>query len=285
MTINSLILMTCLLLSDDGNATRPGGPEGWPAAARQLQGELEQIVLSTTDPARLRAWHDLLASEPHMAGSPGDARQIERLVAAFDDMGLEVTRHEFWPLLSRPIDSQLSIVAPDVVELAVTEEILSEDAYTQHADLNPGWNAFGASGDATAGVVYANYGTKEDFDQLSEMGVRCTGQIVIARYGRNYRGYKAKFAEAAGAVGLIIYTDPADSGYARGLMYPEGGYANRTSIQRGSIKTLDYAGDPLTPFVEATAQVERLDEHDVALPRIPVQPVGWGALLKRSCSG
>ncbi|MFG0314395.1 MAG: PA domain-containing protein, partial [Phycisphaerales bacterium] len=31
-------------------------------------------------------------------------------------------------------------------------------------------------------------------------------KIVLARYGGNFRGYKAHFAEKYGAAGLIIYT-------------------------------------------------------------------------------
>ena len=60
-------------------------------------------------------------------------------------------------------------------------------------------------------------------------------------------------------------------------MYPDGGWQTDRCIQRGSIVTLGYQGDPLTPFVEATEDAERLDLDEVALPRIPVQPIGWGA--------
>lgn len=120
-----------------------------------------------------------------------------------------------------------------------------------------------------------NRGTREDFAKLAELGVDCRGCIALARYGGNYRGYKAKYAEAAGAVGLVIFTDPRDSGYGRGAMYPDGGYANPTSIERGSIKTLDWFGDPLTPDREATRDAVRLEPAEVDLPRIPVQPVGW----------
>jgi len=112
------------------------------------------------------------------------------------------------------------------------------------------------------------------------MGVDVSGRIVLARYGGNFRGHKVEFAQRAGAAGVVLYSDPEDSGYVRGLMYPEGGYANSSYIQRGSIKVLPYAGDPLTPFVPATRQGERLDPSEVALPTIPVQPIGWGAALE-----
>jgi N-acetylated-alpha-linked acidic dipeptidase len=261
------------------------------------------VAPSTPAPSAssLRAFHDLLGSEPHIAGTPGDARTIERLRDAFEAMGLEVDVHEFWPLLARPIDARLEIVQtparPDgapalsppgspgasaplrrgVIPLSIREDNLLEDPAAAHPDLTYGWNAYSGSGDVTAEVVYASYGTEDDFKLLRERGVDCEGKIVLARYGGNFRGYKAKFAEEAGAAGLIIYTDPADAGYAKGLMYPEGGWANATCIQRGSVLTLPYVGDPLTPFEPATEHAQRLAIDAVDLPTIPVQPVGFAA--------
>jgi N-acetylated-alpha-linked acidic dipeptidase len=249
----------------------------WPPAQRPAQAALESSLLGCISTDRLRAWHDVLASEPHIAGSEGDLRTVERIAAAFRAMGLDVQEHEFWPYLCEPRAAVLEIVEPVQVELVVREDILAEDPYTANPQLTPGWNAFSGSGDVTAEVVYANYGTKADFEKLASLGIDARGKIVLARYGGNYRGYKARFAELAGAAGLIIYTDPADSGYCKGIMYPEGGYANESCIQRGSIVTLGYPGDPLTPFIEATKDAPRLDPEKVDLPRIPVQPVGWAS--------
>jgi N-acetylated-alpha-linked acidic dipeptidase len=169
------------------------------------------------------------------------------------------------------------VVAPESVPLPLREDPVAGDPYSRHPGLSFGWNAYSGSGEVTEGVVYANYGRKEDFERLAALGVDVRGKIVLARYGGNFRGYKAKFAEAAGAAGLVVYTDPRDSGYFRGLMYPEGGWANPSYIQRGSILTLPWRGDPLTPFAPATRDAKRLDPEEVPLPRIPVQPVGWRA--------
>lgn len=229
---------------------------------------------------RLRGWHDLLAAEPHVAGTGGDERVIEKLRSTFESFGLETRVHEFWALLPRPSAAVLQIVSPEQRDLILKERVLDEDLYTQHPALDPGWNAFSGSGDVTGELVYANYGRKEDFETLATLGIEVRGRIVVARYGGNYRGYKAKFAQKAGAAGLIIYTDPAESGYARGLLYPEGGYANDTCIERGSLQTLAYIGDALTPGVEATRDAPRLKVDDVGLCAIPVQPIGYGAALE-----
>ncbi len=255
------------------------GPElrHWPPNQRAAQRGFEESLNALPTPDSLRSHHQLIGTIPHRAGTPNDLRVSELLAQNFESLGLEVEKQELWVYLSEPVDAVVEIVTPIQRSLILKERVLEEDPYSAHPDLGIGWNAFSGSGDITAPVVYANYATKEDFAKLGELGVDITGKIVIARYGGNYRGYKAKFAEAAGAVGLIIYTDPADSGYFQGLMYPDGGYANPSSIQRGSIKTLGYDGDALTPFTPATRDADRLDPADVALPKIPVQPVGWEA--------
>ena len=258
------------------------------------------------DANRLRAWHDLLSSEPHVAGTDGDSREIVRIANVFRGMGLETDLHEFWALLAHPVSARVELVgdaasaaAPPSREassggsasapsgkapsrgrivLPIIERNLAEDPQTAHPDLTWGWNAYSASGSATGRVVYANYGTRADFDRLREWGVDCTGAVVIARYGGNFRGYKARFAQEAGAAALIMYIDPADAGSGKGGVWPEsGGWANETCIQRGSILTLAWPGDPLTPGVAATRDAVRLEVDAVDLPKIPVQPIGYGA--------
>ena len=271
----------------------PLGLEYWPTAEHATRLQQDAAIVEAVSPDSLKAWHDLVASMPHPAGSPGDAQTIAALSTAFEEMGLEVEVHPFRTYLSRPVSASLEIVSPAAVTLNLIEMPLDGDPF--QAALNPsasgptdtgaldaetellrlGWNAYSGSGDVTGEVVYANYATREDFIKLKALGVDCGGKIVMARYGRNFRGYKAKYAEEAGAAGLIIFTDPSDSGYGRGLESPEGGWANCNQIQRGSLKTLPYQGDPLTPDSEATLDAERLDPSDVLLPTIPVQPVGW----------
>lgn len=249
----------------------------WPEGERAAYAAYERELQGIPSPERLRAWHDVTAGHVHIAGTPGDWTTIEQLEEAFRGMGLSVERHEFWAYLSVPVDAGLWIVEPALAELPITESAIAGDPYALEGVPEFGFNAYAATGDVTAEVVYANFGTKEDFETLAEIGVDCTGRIVLARYGGNYRGYKAKYAEEAGAAGLLIFTDPADSGYAQGIQYPEGGWQTETCIQRGSIKTAPWPGDPLTPFVEATEHAERIDVGEAGLPNIPVQPIGWAA--------
>ena len=249
----------------------------WRPGAFDAHRPYEEALTGLVRPASLRAYHDLFASEPHIAGEPGDLKLIETMIEQFDMMGLDVERHDLHVLLARPIRAELEIVSPESETLDLTERVLEEDPHTAHPDLPFGFNAYSGSGEVTAEIVYANYGRREDFETLRSLGIDVRGRIVLARFGGNFRGFKVKFAEEAGAAGVIIYTDPADTGFMRGMPYPEGGWANDTSIQRGSIMTKPYPGDPLTPFIEATETAPRLEHEDVELPTIPVQPIGWDA--------
>ena len=259
------------------------------ASACLAQSPDAAAVSRMPDAARLAELHELLASEPHVAGTPGDARTIERIAARLREYGagiegFEVEIQEFFPLLARPVKARLEIVGAEaaprrgVLALGVTEPNLAIDPATAHPDLDIAWNAWSGSGVAEARVVYVNYGRREDFARLAELGVDPRGKIALARYGGNYRGYKARFAEDAGCAGLVIFTDPADSGFTRGKTWPDGGgWANADCIQRGSLLTLPYVGDPLTPGVFASRDARRLEPASVRLPRIPVQPIGYGA--------
>jgi N-acetylated-alpha-linked acidic dipeptidase len=269
--MRSVLLTLCLVLSAAATMTAQERP---PQLGDQIDRE---ALLDLISRDRLRAHHDLAAGVPHPAGSPADQKLSAQFAGLFRDFGAEVEVHEIWPCLAFPKKASLSLTSPLKLELDLQEKALSEDPDSRHPELGIGWNAYSASGAAEGQVVYANQGRKEDFEELRKLGVDCRGKIVIARYGGNYRGFKWKFAEEAGAIGLVIYTDPADTGWRRGLSWPEGGWANGTSIQRGSILTLPYAGDPLTPGTCASRDARRLDTETVDFPRIPVQPIGWTA--------
>ncbi len=235
--------------------------------------EYERTLKGLIEKGSIKEFHERLADEPNRAGTVRSRKTAEWMMSQFASFGLEASLSEYEVLLAEPIDASVEIIAPEVVNLSVRERVLTEDPASAIAQSEFGWNAFSGSGEATGRVVYANYGRKQDFERLAEMGVDLNGAIVIARYGGNFRGYKAKFAEEAGAAGLIIYTDPADAG--KGAAYPEGGWANGSTIQRGSIITNEHRGDPLTPNGPSIRGQARIAIEDAGLPTIPVQPIGW----------
>jgi N-acetylated-alpha-linked acidic dipeptidase len=194
--------------------------------------------------------------------------------------GLTVREHPYDVYLPQLTDDvEAHIVTPEPMRLNNRERALPEDRFSGHPDLLNGWNAFSGSGDVTGEVVYANFGRREDYEALDSMGIDLTGKVVVARYGGNFRGYKVLFAEQRGAAGVIMFNDaPAEEVDP----YPEGPMLNGEIIQRGSVLTLPWTGDPLTPFepalpIDGDRQVERLDPDEVGLHTIPVLPLGYTA--------
>jgi N-acetylated-alpha-linked acidic dipeptidase len=241
----------------------------------------EARLLELPTPAQFREHLRAITAEPHPTGSTAQLRVAAYLDAAMTRAGLTVERAEYDVYLPQldGLVNEVEIVAPDYVRLPNREPPIPGDPFTSHPDLLPGWNAYSGSGDVTAEVVYANYGRREDFEELRRMGVSVAGRIVLARYGGNFRGHKVQFAEADGAVGVIMFNDPGQGGAAP---YPEGTGMTEWTIQRGSVLTLPWTGDPLTPFepalpLDGPVQVTRLDPADVPFHTIPVLPIGYGA--------
>ncbi len=247
------------------------------------QKTIEQEYLDAVQFDRFKIHLMELTKAPHIAGTPENEAVAAYMSKVMEEAGMKVKSHPYDVYLPNdPGESLIQVISPVVMTLSQQEGPIDGDAFSTDLRLHKGFNAFSGSGDVTAEVVYANFGTKADFEKLKEMGIDLKGKVVIARYGGNFRGYKAKFAEEAGAAALIIYTDPKDSGSGRGAVYPDGPFFNETTIQRGSLLTLDYTGDPLTPFepalpLDGEKQVKRLDPKEVAFHTIPVSPIGYGA--------
>ncbi|MET7028047.1 M28 family peptidase [Sediminicola luteus] len=260
--------------------------DGFLAQSQTKEKQVEDYFLETVDFDQYKIHLKTLTQKPHVAGSKANEEVRDYMANVMKNAGMKVELYPYDIYMSKnPGTSLIELVTPIREPLNQQEFILEGDAYSSSADLWKGWNAYSGSGDVTAEVVYANYGTKEDFEKLKELGVDVKGKIVLARYGQNFRGYKAKFAEENGAAGLIIYTDPADSGFTKGLVYPEGVYSNESAIQRGSVLTEEFTGDPLTPYepalpLDGKKKIKRLDPKDTNMHTIPVTPIGYGSAQK-----
>ena len=147
------------------------------------------------------------------------------------------------------------------------------------------FNGYSPSGQVTGEMVYANYGTIEDFLYLRNINVSVHKRIVLVRYGGIYRGDKVANAYANGAAGCLIYSDPityAPKGTDPMDVYPFTKYLPDQGVQRGSI--FEGFGDPLTPgwpSPDAGQPGERIDPSDSRslLPHIPTQPISYGDAL------
>ncbi|HZG50702.1 MAG TPA: M28 family metallopeptidase [Pyrinomonadaceae bacterium] len=254
--------------------------DGFNAAESNVERRLEERFRAVPQPASAREHLRTLTREPHVAGTPEDYRTAVYVRDQLRKYGISAELKEYQVLLPYPKrPTVLELVAPRRVRLDLQEAVLAEDPSSAHPRIIPLFNGYSASGDVTAPLVYVNYGLPDDYAALKKLKVDVRGRIVIARYGRSFRGVKAKVAEENGAVGLIIYSDPADDGYTQGDVYPNGPWRPETSAQRGSVMYLfQYPGDPLTPGRPAIAGTVRLKQDDPTLniPRIPVQPISYG---------
>ena len=259
-----------------------GTPPGFAPATAEAQRACEAQLMDQPTPEAFRAHLAALTDEPHPAGSAANDRVRAYIDSVMTAAGLSTTEYPYdlyMPSPSSAAETEVALVTPIRKPLNRQEYVLDADPFSADPALTAGWNAYAGTGTVTAEVVYANYGRKADFEALDSMGVALEGKIVIARYGGNFRGYKAKYAEEYGAAGLLMYTDPADGGYTEGLPYPEGRYLSESMVQRGSILT-PLGGDPLTPGepalpTDAAADVDRLDPSEADLPEIPVTPLPY----------
>ena len=215
--------------------------------------------------------HRQVTEHPHIAGSARSMEVADRVRRALDQAGLQTEIREYLVHLSTPRSITVDIVSPIAESLVVREPATAEDPDSAHAELGPAFVAYSGSGTVTAPVVYVNYGLPPDYARLAAAGVDVRGKIVIARYARSHRAVKLHTAEKAGAAGIIIYSDPADDGYARGLTWPEGPWRADFQSQSGNGKySWFWHGDPLTPGVGATAGATFLDPATApTLPKIP----------------
>ncbi len=214
-----------------------------------------------------------LTAEPHVAGSPEDYKTAEYVAGKFKAAGLETEIVKYTAWLNHPGEQHLTVMDKDgkVLLQGPTPEHVSSDPFQDDPRVLPGFSSSSASGDVTAPVVYANYGTPADFAKLDALGVSVKGKIVLVRYGTNYRGVKAFVAQEHGAAGVLIYSDPADDGYTRGDMYPDGPYRPETGVQRGSIQYMfQYSGDVTTPGVASTPDLP--ESKRIAPDKAPSQP-------------
>lgn len=249
---------------------------GYARADTARQAAAEARLVESITPAALDSMATALSAEPHVAGSPAQERTRDYAAALTRGAGLRTETPSFRVYLPWADSSVVEQLAPERRRLVLGEPPVLGDPATA-ARQYPWANGYSASGDVEGELVYVNYGLEVDYAALDSAGVDVRGRVLIARYGRAYRGVKAALAERHGARALILYSDPRDDGYYRGDVYPEGGWRPGVAAQRGAIQNGE--GDPSTPGGPSTADAARLEGAALAAvtPTIPVVPMGHAA--------
>lgn len=251
---------------------------GFDEAGTTAQRTMEQQLDASINAEEMDQWLKRLSIWPHHVGSAAGKENAEFIAELLTSWGYEVEIAEYEVLIPTPRVREVELIAPTEFSAGLNEDTLAEDPSTaRRENLLPPYNAFSIDGEVEAELVFVNYGIPEDYEVLERNGIDVTGKIAIAKYGKSWRGIKPKLAGEKGAIGTIIYSDPADDGYGAGDVYPAGPFKNESGVQRGSVMDMPtYPGDVLTPGTGATKNAKRLDRKDaVTITKIPVLPISY----------
>jgi N-acetylated-alpha-linked acidic dipeptidase len=280
--IAAALLSVCFLLAAR-TSPEPAPPVpilGFALAHIAAEHRIESAFQAIPSPAQAREWHRIFSAQPHPAASARN-NELARLVAReWRRQGWEdVTLRRYEVLHSSPRSVSLEMTAPRHYQALLREEAYDVDPATNNPDNARSYFGYSASGDVTAELVYAQSGNPEDYEVLRRNGISVKGKIVIVRYSNpySYRGFKALTAEREGAAALLIYSDPAEDGYAKGKVFPDGPWGPESHIQHGAI-TYDYIvpGDPTTPGWASIPGARHIPPADArSLPKIIALPLSW----------
>ncbi|KAG0143175.1 hypothetical protein CROQUDRAFT_49180 [Cronartium quercuum f. sp. fusiforme G11] len=233
------------------------------------------------------SWQNLLHLKPSKKNTSkvfdAGTKASKKMLYSTNSNEPRVWTDKYYPLMTFPGNgSSITLQNSNTNEIIYKAKLL-ENPYTKdptsiNGSINsPAFHGYSKSGKVQGELIYANYGTIEDFEKLKSLGISVEDKIVIMRYGKNFRGLKVILAERFKAKGVLIYTDPKDDGEYnnQSKTYPNGPGRELSSIQRGSVENLSlYPGDPLTPFKPAYKSSDRI-ENPLSIPKIPSIPISW----------
>jgi len=231
---------------------------------------LDSLLLATPNADSARAHSRELSARPHVAGTAAQRATADYVLRRMAAWGLDTLRVPYRVWLPHQDSAVVELMGPVRTRLRLEEPPLRTDPST-HGTPWPAMNGYSGAGDVTAPVVFANYGLAEDYAVLDSLGIAVEGRVVVARYGRSFRGIKAREAARRGAAALLLYSDPWEDGYFRGVPYPNGPTRPLDAPERGSVR--NGQGDPSTPGWGSTPDAARLPEDSLELPGIPVLPL------------
>ncbi|KAL4374734.1 hypothetical protein HN51_008557 [Arachis hypogaea] len=241
-----------------------------------------------------------LTHRPHIASSEANSQAANYVLKVFTSSNIPSHMASYHVLLSYPLSRSLLLTTTPQeppFSFSLKQEPYKSDPYAAvSGEVVPTFHAYAKSGTAEGPAVYVNYGRVEDYLSLrKKMGVNVSGCVVLARYGKIFRGDIVKNAYDEGAVGVVVYSDRKDYGGGGddgGRWFPDGKWLPPSGVQVGSV--YQGTGDPSTPGWASSGgdgECERLTKEEVEkegdVPLIPSLPVSGadGEKILRSIGG
>ncbi len=253
---------------------------GFTPATAAHEAQVETKFKAIPSPDEERRQHHIFTAEPHVAGSMRNNELARYIADQWRQEGLEdvvIRRYDVYG--SNPKFTSLEMVAPVHYRAILREMPVPGDSDLKNKSISSAWSGMSASGEVTAPLVYAHSGNPEDYELLRKQGIDVKGKVVLVRYSNpySYRGFKALTAERQGAAAILIYSDPAEDGFKKGKVVPNGPWGPEYHIQRGAI-TYDFMvpGDPLTPGWASVPGAKHIPvDEAVSIPKIMALPLSW----------
>ena len=260
---------------------RDNALRGFTAEESVVEREWEKTFRTLPNTDNLRDYMRVITEEPHIAGLPNSKKVADYILGLYKSWGLNAWIEETQALMPLPTERFVALLEPEKYILRLEEPALIQDKDSADTGQLPTYNAYASAGNVVGQIVYVNYGTPEDYETLEKLGISVNGKIVLARYGRSWRGIKVKLAQTHGAIACLIYSDPFDDGYYQGLAYPNGPYRPDFGVQRGSVMDMPiHPGDPLSPGFGAKTEKKRLTLSEAkTLMKIPSLPISHSDAL------
>jgi hypothetical protein len=240
------------------------------------------VQQSMNENGKMQEYLEYITRYPHIAGTEGNFVLGEWVQELFKQSELEdvnMERFDVYLNYPKPGGRKVAIISPPEMrwEAVIEEELAYSNPPRQQTDV---FHGHSKAGNVTGPLIYANYGSREDFKKLESSGISLKGAIVLVRYygTQGDRALKVKAAELAGAAGCIIYSDPAQDGFVQGTVWPDGRYMPADGVQRGAVSLMSWVvGDVLSPGWASTPGDKKRQSpmESSGLNQIPSIPVAW----------
>lgn len=257
------------------------GAELWSARQRagfvvRENGPLSRLI----DASRIGEQTALDTTLPHRAGTPANAAVAGYIGDRLQRIGLRVWNTPFEAEVYEPLEARLSL-----------EERGVEKAYdlSEPGDGEAGFLAYSPDTDLVAGVIFANEGSRADYERLLKKGIAVRGKLALVRAQGICRSMKEEIAGSLGLAGLVLYPEPRDQGFAKPA-FPDGPNTPRWAIPRGTLlRFYLYPGDPETsrakgidnlPPVPALGVSQAVAQDLLSRMRGDAVPEEWKGWLK-----